>query len=334
LNPGLLDSILRKLPKSTNANVLVGYDTSDDAAVYRLSNDLALVQTVDFLTPVADDPFMYGRIAAANSLSDIYAMGGQPISALSILAYPSSGDFEVLEQILRGGLATMAEANCAVVGGHSIADEEIKFGYAVTGLIHPDKIWKNVGARPGDLLVLTKALGSGVISTTLKRDGAQEPWVIAGTQTIASLNRLAADVLRQFDGVEGTLSPVHAATDVTGFGLIGHAKEMASGSGVSLRIDHREIEYLPGAIEAARGMFVSAGLKNNREFAQDYVRFAPSVSEDFRALLFDPQTSGGLLASLAPESASRAVEVLTQRGVSAHIIGEVLSKQPALIEIF
>jgi selenide, water dikinase len=319
LNPGLLDSILRKLPKSTNANVLVGYDTSDDAAVYRLSNDLALVQTVDFLTPVADDPFMYGRIAAANSLSDIYAMGGQPISALSILAYPSSGDFEVLEQILRGGLATMAEANCAVVGGHSIADEEIKFGgYAVTGLIPPDKIWKNVGARPGDLLVLTKALGSGVISTTLKRDGAQEPWVIAGTQTIASLNRLAADVLRQFDGVEGTLSPVHAATDVTGFGLI----------------DHREIEYLPGAIEAARGMFVSAGLKNNREFAQDYVRFAPSVSEDFRALLFDPQTSGGLLASLAPESASRAVEVLTQRGVSAHIIGEVLSKQPALIEIF
>jgi selenide, water dikinase len=329
-----LDSILRKLPKSTNANVLVGYDTSDDAAVYRLSNDLALVQTVDFLTPVADDPFMYGRIAAANSLSDIYAMGGQPISALSILAYPSSGDFEVLEQILRGGLATMEEANCAVVGGHSIADEEIKFGYAVTGLIHPDKIWKNVGARPGDLLVLTKALGSGVISTALKRNGAQESWVIAATQTMASLNRLAADVLRQVDGVEGKLSPVHAATDVTGFGLIGHAKEMASGSRVSLRIDHQEIEYLPGAIEAARGMFFSAGLKNNREFAQDYVRFASSISEDFRALLFDPQTSGGLLASLAPESASRSVEVLRQRGVSAHIIGEVLSKQPALIEIF
>jgi selenide, water dikinase len=328
-----LDSILRKLPKSTNANVLVGYDTSDDAAVYRLSNELALVQTVDFLTPVADDPFMYGRIAASNSLSDVYAMGGQPISALSILAYPSSGDFEVLEQILRGGLAVMEEANCAVVGGHSIADEEIKFGYAVTGLIHPDKIWKNVGARPGDVLVLTKALGSGVISTALKHDKAQESWVNAATQTMASLNRLAADVLRQLDGVREGGSSVHAATDVTGFGLVGHAREMASGSGVSLRIDHQEIEYLPGAVEAAHGKFFSAGLKNNRQFAQDYVHFAPSVSDDFRALLFDPQTSGGLLASLAPESASRAVEALRQRGVSATVIGEVVPKRPALIEI-
>ena len=328
-----MDSILRKLPKSANANVLVGYDTSDDAAVYRLSNDLALVQTVDFLTPVADDPFMYGRIAAANSLSDVYAMGGQPISALSILAYPSSGDFEVLEQILRGGLAVMEEANCSVVGGHSIADEQIKFGFAVTGLIHPDKIWKNVGARPGDLLVLTKALGSGVISTALKRDRAQESWLNAATQTMASLNGPAADVLRQFDDIGNGASPVHATTDVTGFGLIGHAKEMASGSGVSLRIEHQEIEDLPGAIEAAQGKFFSAGLKNNREFAQDYVRFAPSVSEDFRALLFDPQTSGGLLASLPPEFASRAVEALRQRGVSARIIGEVLPKQSALIEV-
>jgi selenide,water dikinase len=328
-----LDSILRELPKSTNASVLVGYDTSDDAAVYRLSNELALVQTVDFLTPVADDPFTYGRIAAANSLSDVYAMGGQPISALSILAYPSSGDFEVLEQILRGGLAVMDEANCTVVGGHSIADEEIKFGYAVTGLIHPNRIWRNVGARPGDLLVLTKALGSGVISTALKRDRAQESWVNAATQTMASLNRVAADVLHQVDGMDEGESPVHAATDVTGFGLLGHAKEMASGSGVSLRIDHQHIGYLPGAIEAAQGKFFSAGLKNNRDFAQDHVRFAPSVSEEFRALLFDPQTSGGLLASLPPESANSAVEALRQRGVAASIIGEVLPKQPALIEV-
>lgn len=328
-----MDSILRKLPKLTNANVLVGYDTSDDAAVYRLSNELALVQTVDFLTPVADDPFMYGRIAAANSLSDVYAMGGQPISALSVLAYPSSGDFDVLEQILRGGLAVMGEANCAVVGGHSIADEEIKFGYAVTGLIHPDKIWKNVGARPGDILLLTKALGSGVISTALKSDKAQESWVNAATQTMASLNRAPADVLLQLDGAGEGESRVHAATDVTGFGLVGHAKEMASGSGVSFRIDHQEIEYLPGAVEAARGKFFSAGLKNNREFAQDYVSFGPSVSEDFRALLFDPQTSGGLLASLAPELASRAVDALRQRGVSASLIGEVLPNRPVLIEI-
>lgn len=328
-----MDSILRKLPKSVNANVLVGYDTSDDAAVYRLSDEIALVQTVDFLTPVADDPFAYGRIAAANSLSDVYAMGGQPISALSILAYPASGDFEVLEQILRGGVAVMEEANCAVVGGHSIADEEIKFGYAVTGLIHPNKIWKNVGARPGDLLVLTKALGSGVISTALKRDRAQESWINAATQTMARLNRDAADVLRQLDGMREGESAVHAATDVTGFGLIGHAKEMAAGSGVSLRIDHQHIQYLPGAIDAAQGKFFSAGLKNNREFAQDHVHFAPSVSEEFRALLFDPQTSGGLLVSLPPESANRAVEALRQRDVAASVIGEVLPKQAALIEV-
>lgn len=328
-----MDSILRRLPRPSDANVLVGYESSDDAAVYRLSSDMALVQTVDFLTPVADDPFAYGQIAAANSLSDVYAMGGRPISALSILAYPSSGDFEVLEQILRGGLAVMEEANCTVVGGHSIADEEIKFGYAVTGLIHPDRIWKNIGAKPGDVLLLTKPLGSGVISTALKRGCAEQSWVSSATQTMSCLNRSAADVLRGLDGLPERMSPVHAATDVTGFGLIGHAREMASGSGVSFRIDHGKIEYLAGALEAAHGRFFSGGLKNNREFAQNCAHFAPSVSEDFRALLFDPQTSGGLLASLAPESASHAVEALRQRGVSARIIGEVLPTQPTLIEI-
>lgn len=333
MSPGLLDSILKRLPRPVDANLLVGYESSDDAAVYRLSSDMALVQTVDFLTPVADDPFSYGQIAAANSLSDVYAMGGRPISALSILAYPSSGDFEVLEQILRGGLAVMAEASCTVVGGHSIADEEIKFGYAVTGLIHPDWIWKNIGAKPGDVLLLTKPLGSGVISTALKRGSAEQSWVSAAMQTMSGLNRYAADVLRGLDALPERMSPVHAATDVTGFGLIGHAREMASGSGVSFRIDHGKIEYLPGALEAAHSRFFSGGLKNNSEFAQNCVHFAPAVSEDFRALLFDPQTSGGLLASLGPESASQAVEALTQRGVSARIIGEVLPTQPTLIEI-
>ena len=327
-----MDSVLRRLPRPTDANVLVGYETNDDAGVYRLSNDTAIVQTVDFLTPIADDPFTYGQIAAANSLSDVYAMGGRPISALSILAYPPSGDFEVLEQILRGGLATMTEASCAVVGGHSIADEEIKFGYAVTGLIHPTQIWKNVGARPGDVLVLTKPLGSGVISTALKRGSAEESWVRAATQTMARLNRLAAEALREVDGL-GAKTSVHAVTDVTGFGLIGHAREMAHGSAVSMRIDHQKIEYLPGAIEAARGRFFSGGLKNNRDFLERCVRFGPSVSEEFRALLFDPQTSGGLLASLAPESAKRALQALGQHGVSVRVIGEVLPQQPTLIEI-
>ena len=325
--------MLRKLPRSTDPNVLVGYETNDDAAVYRLSDDTAVVQTVDFLTPIADDPFTYGQIAAANSLSDVYAMGGRPISALSILAYPPSGDLEVLGQILRGGLAIMTEASCAVVGGHSIADEEIKFGYAVTGLVHPAKIWKNVGARPGDVLILTKPLGSGVISTALKHGSAEESWVRGATQTMARLNRQAADALRELDGLQEEKSSVHAATDVTGFGLLGHAREMAEGSAVSMRIDHRKIEYLPGARESAGRKFFSGGLKNNREFLEGRVRFAPSVSEELRALLFDPQTSGGLLVALAPESANRAVEAFRQRGVPARLIGEVLPQQSTPIEV-
>jgi selenide,water dikinase len=328
-----LDSVLSRLPRPTDANVLVGFETSDDAAVYRLSDDTALVQTVDLLTPVADDPFTYGRIAAANSLSDVYAMGGRPLSALSILAYPASGDLEVLEQILRGGLSVMAEAGCAVVGGHSIADDQIKLGYAVTGLIHPKEIWKNVGAQPGDVLLLTKPLGSGVISTALKNGSAEEAWVSAATETMATLNQRAAEVLREVDGLPSEKPPVNAVTDVTGFGLIGHAREMASGSTVSLRIDHQRIEYLPGAIEAARGKFFSGGLKNNRDFLQSSVQFASSVSEEFQALLFDPQTSGGLIVSIAPEPASKAVAALKQRGVPARIIGEVLTKQRTLIEI-
>ncbi len=313
--------------------MLVGYDTSDDAAVYRLSDDMAVVQTVDFLTPIADDPFTYGQIAAANSLSDVYAMGGKPISALSILAYPASGDFDVLEEILRGGMSVMSEASCAVVGGHSIADEDIKFGYAVMGLIHPDKIWRNVGAQPGDLLILTKPLGSGVISTALKHGSANESWVSAATQSMARLNRQAAEVLREVDGRAAGKCAIHAVTDVTGFGLIGHAREMADGSGVSVRINHQAVEYFPGAIEAAKGKFFSGGLKNNRDFTQGSVQFAPSVSEEFRALLYDPQTSGGLLISIAPEYAHSALEAMKQHRVSASIIGEVLSKHQTPIQV-
>jgi selenide,water dikinase len=328
-----LDSILSRLPRPTDPNVLVGFETSDDAAVYRLSAETALVQTVDILTPVADDPFTYGRIAAANSLSDVYAMGGRPISALSILEYPASGDLQVLEEILRGGMSVMAEASCAVVGGHSVADDQIKFGYSVTGLIHPAKIWKNVGAQPGDTLLLTKPLGSGVISTSLKNGNAQKSWVEAATNTMAQLNRKASEALLELDSRHTKGSEVHAATDVTGFGLIGHAREMASGSGVSLRIDHRQIEYLRGALEAAALKSFSGGLKNNRNFLKDSARFASSVSEEFQALLFDPQTSGGLLVSLAPESASRALDILRRRDVQARVIGEVLTKQPTAIEI-
>ena len=333
LSPSVLDSILKRLPPQTDPNLLVGFETSDDAAVYRLTDDLAIVQTVDFFTPIVDDPAQFGQVAATNSLSDVYAMGGRPISALTIVAFPASGAPEILEEILRGGLAKMSEANCTVVGGHSIRDDELKFGYAVTGVIHPEKVWKNVGARPGDILLFTKPLGTGVISTALKQGLAQEAWVSAATASMTRLNRDAADALHEVEAASNNERPVHAVTDVTGFGLLGHAREMAIGSGVSMKIDHKQIAYLPGAIEASRGQFFSGGMKNNRDFCESCVGFADSVPEEFRALLFDPQTSGGLLVSIAPGSAETALAAFERRNVSAHAIGEIVPRRSPLIEI-
>ena len=333
LSPGTLDAVLKRLPPPNDPNLLVGFETSDDAAVYRLSDELALVQTVDFFTPIVDDPTLFGQVAAANSLSDVYAMGGRPISALTIVAFPASRPPELLEQILRGGLAKMAEANCTVVGGHSIRDDELKFGYAVTGLIHPDRIWRNFGARPGDALILTKPLGTGVISTALKQGQADPAWVSASTDSMTRLNREAADALHEIDAATPGGRAVHAVTDVTGFALLGHAREMAIGSKVSLRIDHTRIAYLPGAVEAARGGFLSGGLANNREFLEGCVDFADSVPDEFRALLYDPQTSGGLLAAVAPESADAAMAAFAQRKIPARKIGEAVAKSSPLIAI-
>src|ERR1700677_39413 len=239
LSPSVLDAVLKRLPPQIDTNVIVGFETSDDAAVYRISEDLAIVQTVDFFTPILDDPELFGQGAAANALSDIYAMGGCPISALTILAFPAGGAPEVLEQILRGGLAKMAEANCTVVGGHSIRDDELKFGYAVTGVIHPQKVWKNIGAQPGDVLLFTKPIGTGVISTALKQGLAEKAWVTAATASMTRLNRDAADALHEVEAASKNGRPVHAVTDVTGFGLLGHAREVAIGSGVSMKIDHK-----------------------------------------------------------------------------------------------
>jgi len=331
LSPGVLDTILRRLPRQIDANVLVGFETSDDAGVYRLSGGLALVQTVDFFTPIVDDPFSFGQIAAANALSDIYAMGGRPISALSIVAFPEKGALEILEQILRGGLAKMAEAGCTVVGGHSIRDEDMKFGYAVTGLIDPARIWRNIGAQPGDALLLTKPLGAGVISTGLKQGRIAEATVAAATATMSRLNRSAAEALAEIE--ERSPGTIHAVTDVTGFALLGHAREMAVGSGVSLEIDHAAIEYLPGAVAASREGFYSGGLKNNRQFIGDCVAFQPSVPEEFQNLLFDPQTSGGLLVALEAAEADAALSALAVREVSARRIGRVLEKRSPLMEV-
>jgi selenide,water dikinase len=255
---------------------------------------------------------------------------------LTLLAFPEKGDTAVLEQIVRGGLAKMAEASCSVVGGHSIRDEEIKFGYAVTGLIHPDRVWLNVGAQPGDTLLLTKALGTGVITTAVKRGSASESSVAAATASMTRLNRDAAEALAAFDPQRRW---IHAVTDVTGFSLLGHAREMALGypargiSAVSMEFEHRAIEYLPGAAEAARDGNVSGGLTNNRAFIGDCAEFSRGVSEEYRRLLFDPQTSGGLLVAIAPDAAEGALAEMQKCNVSARAIGKVLPKRPPLLYI-
>lgn len=323
-----MDSVLSRLPRQTDPNVLVGFDTADDAGVYRLPEqpDLALVQTVDFFTPIVDDPFTFGQIAAANSLSDIYAMGGRPLTALSIVGFPNTGtNLEILESILQGGLAKMQEAGCTVIGGHSIADEEIKFGYAVTGLINPNRILTNSGARPGDRLLLTKRLGTGVIGTALKKSRASEESLHAAVESMRTLNREAGELALKYE--------IHAATDITGFGLLGHAREMATGSGVSLVIDSSQVEFLPGALDAAREGYLPGGLKRNIEFISGCVEFSDGIPEPVRNLLYDPQTSGGLLVSCSAPDAPRLLNELLERHISAREIGTVTEKTKPLISV-
>jgi selenide,water dikinase len=333
----LLDSVLRRLPRPTDPNVLVGFDTNDDAGVYLLSPEMALVQTVDFFTPIVDDPHTFGQIAAANALSDVYAMGGKPVSALSIVGFPDQGDPEILEQILQGGLSKMSEAQCSVIGGHSIRNDDIQFGYAVTGIINPQRVWRNVGARAGDILLLTKAIGTGVLSTALKKDRAAPASLDAAMASMAELNRAASEALRGIEDQPGAAPAIHAVTDVTGFGLLGHAREMALGdpkrniAPVSFEIDHASVPYLSGAVEAVREGFLPGGLKNNRDFTGDCVDFAASVPQEYRDLLFDPQTSGGLLIAISPESAEAAIAALLRHAVSARRIGKVVAKANPLL---
>jgi len=306
--------VLAAIPRVTNENVLVGFDTADDAGVYKLTPELALVQTVDFFTPIVDDPYTYGAIAAVNALSDVYAMGGKPMSALSLLAYPADGDVDDLEQILKGGADKIHESGCVILGGHSVADEEIKFGYAVTGSIHPERIKTNAGARAGDALVFTKRIGTGVVTTALKRGIASEADVEAAVNSMLTLNRRACEAMLAFD--------VHGCTDVTGFGLIGHAREMASGSGVTIEIDAAAVRFLPGALEYARQGALPGGLKNNREFASCAVEMARQIAPEVESLLYDPQTSGGLLISLTERDAAQLERALAD----AYRIGRVVAK--------
>ncbi len=313
--------MLSGLPRSENPNVLVGFDTADDAGVYRLSDDLALVQTVDFFTPIVDDPFTFGAIAAANSLSDVYAMGGVPISALSVVAFPGDGDMEVLGDILKGGLEKMREAGCAVLGGHSVNDPEIKFGYAVTGTVHPARVKANSGARVGDAVVFTKALGTGVIGTALKRGVVTAGAVEAATASMLRLNKSACEAMLCFD--------VHGCTDVTGFGMIGHAREMAVASGVTIEIEAGRVPLLPGALEAVAAGAIPGGLKNNRDFAGCAVEVAGSPDAGLMQLLYDPQTSGGLLITLPHADAEALEQILPE----ARRVGRVVPRDNKAIRI-
>jgi len=319
--------VLGKLARQHDPNVLVGFDHADDAGVYQIAPDQALVQTVDFFTPVVDDPYVFGQIAATNALSDVYAMGGRPITSLALVCFPEKADLEILERILAGGLSKMVEAGCTVIGGHSIRDEETKFGYSVTGLINPKKVLANAGAKPGDALIFTKALGTGVISTAVKKGKAEPTWIDAAVQSMTTLNKRAAEVIQQRE------FRIHSMTDVTGFGLIGHAREMALASNVALRFFSKNIPILPGALECIRAGYIPSGLNNNRDFAECVVGYDEGVSADLRLLLFDPQTAGGLLISVASEDSARLAQSLNAASVPAVRIGEVVAHTKPLIMI-
>ncbi len=325
MGPAVLDKILCRLPSQEDPNLLVGFTRRDDAGVYLLRDSLALVQTADFFTPIVDDPYAYGQIAAANSLSDVYAMGGRPLTALSLLCYPENGDLDVLERILVGGIDKMTEARCTIVGGHSVRDAEVKFGYSVTGTIDPAHVWTNAKALPGDRLILTKPIGTGVITTALRSGNAKDSWVEGAVTVMSRLNRAAAEALGSLPGA------VHAATDVTGFGLLGHAWEMALASKVGLRLLSRSIGLLDGALECARDGFLAGGLGKNREFVADHVAFDPGVPEEIRHLLFDPQTSGGLLAAVSPDHVDALQKTLKDAGCPCFLAGEVIETESSSI---
>ena len=300
--------MLHSLPPFHHPDLLVGTETSDDAGVFRLRDDLAVVNTVDFFTPIVDDPYTFGQIAAANALSDVYAMGGEPRTALNIVGFPRGRlDLGVLTDIIRGGSERVRAAGAVVIGGHSIIDEELKYGMAVTGVIHPDRIIRNSGVRPGDALVLTKPLGTGIIATGLKRRKASAASVRAAVRSMIALNDVASAVMRAV--------PAHACSDVTGFGLLGHAYEMASGSGVTIVLEARALPLLPGARRLARLGCLTGGCRRNREYLDNKTSIDRSIPRDLVEVALDPQTSGGLLIAVAADQADALVDELRAKGI-------------------
>ncbi len=297
----------------------MGLDRADDAGVYKISDDLALIQTVDFFTPIVDDPYWFGQIAAANALSDVYAMGGEPRTAMNLVGFPLGRmDLEVLRQILMGGLDKMREADTVLVGGHSVEDAELKYGLSVTGFVHPDKVLTKKNIQAGDRLILTKPLGTGIVNTAIKGGAASQEHIQKVTRLMAELNRTAAEVMRDYN--------IHACTDITGFGLLGHMAEMLCGSKVSLRIDFGSLPVLPEALEFASMGLVPAGAHKNRQFRENIVEYSEGITPAKRDILFDPQTSGGLLICCPPDQARDMLQHLHSRGLyEATIMGEVVS---------
>jgi selenide, water dikinase len=328
--------VLGKLARQHDPNVLVGFDRADDAGVYQITPDIALVQTVDFFTPIVDDPYTFGQIAATNSLSDIYAMGGRPLTALGLVCFPEKADLDILERILAGGLSKMIEAGCTVIGGHSIRDDETKFGYSVTGTIDPKKVLKNGGAQAGDCLLLTKAIGTGVISTAIKKGVAKQSWIDAAVASMTTLNKAAAEAIAANDGrpTANDAPAIHALTDITGFGLMGHLREMLMASeNVSAEIHVENIPLLEGALDCVRAGHIPAGIKANREFAECVVGYDDDVSDDMKTLLFDPQTAGGLLIAVSPGYANGLLQSLRDAGVSTAEIGVVQPGGKPLVSV-
>jgi len=327
LGPGDLAQILHNLPTFHHPDVIVGTETNDDAGVFRLRPDLAIVNTVDFFTPIVDDPFTFGQIAATNAISDIYAMGAEPRTALNIVGFPRGTlDIEILGEILRGGGEKAREAGVVVIGGHSIIDEEVKYGMAVTGEIHPDRVIRNVGVQPGDALVLTKPLGTGIITTALKQRRATQESVDAAVTSMTTLNGTASRIMRNF--------AVHACSDVTGFALLGHSQEMAAGSEVTIVLESALLPLLPGAEQLAEEGHLTGGCRRNRAYLQDKVVVDLSVGTGLVEIGFDPQTSGGLLIALPRADAPRLVAELQASGVTAAtIVGHATPYQGTRVKL-
>jgi len=321
LAPSDLAQVLSKLPPQSSENVIVGFDKSDDAGVFRLSDDVALVQTLDFFTPVADDPEVYGQVAAINSMNDVYAMGGTPLTAMSIVCYPQKGDWDVLGQILAGGQKAMNAEGVVVVGGHSVDDKEMKFGYSITGIIHPKKVITNAGAKAGDVLILTKPIGTGAINTAVKKGVATRETEAAAIKAMTTSAAEASKVMQKVGA--------NACTDVTGFGLLGHAFEMAKASDITLNIDSTAVPLLPDVLKLIAQGMVTRGDKNNRVYVGETVRIDESVSPEMQSALFDPQTAGGLLISMQEASADAFLDKLKD----AVVIGRVSAKREHLIEV-